>query len=211
MRMNRTTRLGRAAGLSAVAVFLVVGAAFGSDALTRRPISAFAPVLANQSALNAEPTETPEATTGIAVTELSDVTTGGTGRSDAVDSTTGTSGDLEDQQGDSSAGTDVEQHADCATGTSGDLEDQQGDSSAGTDVEQHGDCTTGTSVDRSGDVQAEHQSGPQGNDGAGSDVEKQVAGGDSQQSSGHAGSGGDSHRSEGDDGSRGGDSSGQGD
>jgi len=174
MRLDRTTRLGRAAGVSAVAAFLVVGAAFGADALTKQPGSPFAPVLANQSEQTAEANETPDATTGITLTELHDVTTGTSGGSDDVDSTTGSK--VEDQQEDSTTGTEVEDHADCTTGTSVvRTDDSQGDQQGGQGEHQ----VSGRDSQRSG--------GHAGEGASRSGEDSQQSGGDSQQSGGDDG------------------------
>ncbi len=63
--MDRT-RITRGLGVSAVALFLIVGAALGADAITRpAPAGSFEPTLSNQvehGLETAEPSETPEAT-----------------------------------------------------------------------------------------------------------------------------------------------------
>jgi hypothetical protein len=89
---NRTAPLVRSLAVAAVAVFLVVGAAFGSDALTKQSGSPVAPVLANQSGHSAEPAEIHDDTTGTSVEDQDEDATG-TSVEDQDDETTGANAD----------------------------------------------------------------------------------------------------------------------
>jgi len=130
---NRTTRLVRGFAVAGVALFLVVGAAFGANALTHRALTAFDPTHASAPGHA-------DSTTGTDVEEHGDKPTG-TKAEDQEDSTTGTSADQSgDFQGEHQNGQqDKPDSANQGTNQSGDHQDSPGQSGQGGDSSGGGD------------------------------------------------------------------------